>query len=99
MNKFSDFGIEAKNNNFVGDKIRVKKILGKEIIIYAYKIEPTKLFNKKDDCLYLQIGLSGEKHVAFTSGKSLIDVMNKIPKNGFPFTVTIIEEDGRYKFV
>jgi hypothetical protein len=55
MNKYSDFGIETKNNGFLGDKIRVKKILGKEIVIHAYKVEPTKHFNKSDNYLSIQI--------------------------------------------
>lgn len=95
MKKFSDFGLKQDIHNFTGNKIAISKILNREIIVHDYKIEDSNFSGK---CLYLQIEYNTEKRVVFTGSKYLLDVIEKIPKTGFPFNTIIIEEDGRFEF-
>lgn len=100
MNTFSQFSIQAPTRGFEGDKIKMSRILNREIVVHDFKIEDSKVFKEKGSgkCLQLQISFSNEKHVVFTSASGLIEVILQIPKNGFPFTTTIIEENDRYIF-
>lgn len=100
MNKFSQFNIKAPVNKFIGDKIKISKILNREIIVYYYKLDDSKIFKEKGTCkcLELQISVDDKKHIIFTSASGLIEVIKQIPENDFPFTTTIIEENDRYIF-
>lgn len=100
MNKFSQFGIEIEENGFVGDKIKMYKIVNKEIVIHDFKIEDSKIYKDRGTCkcLHMQISFNNEKHVVFTSSSGLIDAIQKVPKDGFPFTTTIIQENERLRF-
>ncbi len=100
MNNFSQFNIQASKICFEGDKIKMSRILNKEIIVYHFKIEDSKVFKERGSgkCLQMQIAVNGQKHVIFTGASGLIEVIQKIPETGFPFTTTIIEENDRYKF-
>jgi len=102
MYKFSEFKIETSVKSFQGDKIRMVKILNKEIVIYDFKIEESKVqaFREKGSgkCLQLQISINNEKHVVFTGACGLIEAILQVPEDRFPFTTTIIEENERYKF-
>ena len=63
MNKFSDLGIKLEDTKkLVGDKIKIDKIINREIIVYSYKIEDSKYTGK---CLYMQISLSGTKRIIY----------------------------------
>ena len=95
MQKFSDFGIKSEIKSFTGEKIKVKKILNTEITVLDFKIEDSKYEGK---CLYLQIQKGETKHVVFTSSKYLIQVIEQIKKEQFPFETTIIENDERFEF-
>ena len=96
MNSFSDFGIKIEITGFIGEKIKIAKILGREIIVNHYEIKDSKCFKGK--CLKLQITFNNEKRIVFTSGTDLIVSIERIPKEGFPFTTEIIEENERFKF-
>jgi hypothetical protein len=102
MNRFDQFNITINAKSFVGDKIKISKILGKEIVIHDWKIEDSKVnaFKERgcDKCLHLQISINGEKHIVFTSSCGLLEAIQQVPKTGFPFTTIIIEENDRYKF-
>ncbi len=100
MNKFSQFNIKIASKGFEGDKIKISKILNKEIEVYYYKIEDSKVFRERGTgkCLQLQISFNNEKHVIFTSSSGLIEAIQQIPEKGFPFTTTIIKETDRFKF-
>jgi hypothetical protein len=102
MNRFSQFNIKAPAKGFEGGKIKMSRILNKEIVVHDFKIEESKVqaFREKGSgkCLYLQISFDNEMHVVFTSGSGLIETIQLVPKNQFPFTTTIIEENDRYKF-
>lgn len=100
MRKFSEFNIQTTVKGFEGSKIKMSKILDKEIIVYHFKIGDSKVFKEKGTCkcLQLQISINDEKHVVFTSAGGLIEAIQQIPENGFPFATTIIEENERFKF-
>lgn len=100
MNSFSQFNVAIKNKGFVGDKIKMIKILNREIVVHAYKIDDSKAFKEKGNGKYLclQISFNNEKHIVFTAAGGLQEVIQQIPETGFPFTTTIIEEDERYIF-
>lgn len=97
MKNFKDFGIELTNNGFTGEKIKVKKVLNREIVVHGFKIEKSK-FEGKGNCLYMQIEVDGNKHVLFTGSITLMEQIQKVPQSGFPFTATIVEDNERLKF-
>jgi len=78
-----------------GDKIKTDRILNREIVVETYKLGPSN-FEGKGDRLDLQFTMNGTRHIVFTSGKALIDAIQKVPK--FPFTTTIIKENDYLKF-
>jgi len=100
MKNFSQFNIQPTAKGFEGDKIKMSKILNREIVVHHFKIEDSKVFKEKGSgkCLHLQISFNNEKHIIFTSSSGLIEVIQKIPENGFPFTTTIIQENERFLF-
>jgi len=100
MNRFSDLNIKTTVRGFEGDKIKISRILGKEIIVHHFKIEDSKVFKDRGTCkcLQLQISINDEKHVVFTSASGLIEAITQVPESAFPFTTIIIEENERYKF-
>jgi hypothetical protein len=100
MKAFSEFGITPKPKGFVGNKIKINKIFDKQIIVHDSKIADSKVFkgHGSGKCLCLQISLDGTMHVVFTGSVGLIEAILQIPKEGFPFTTTIREENNRYDF-
>ncbi|MGE8528475.1 hypothetical protein [Chryseobacterium rhizosphaerae] len=97
MNSFKEFNIKPVSVSFVGDKVRINKILNTEIIVHDYKIKDSE---KKPGTKYLtlQISRKNEKEVVFTGSKTLIDMIEQVPKEKFPFTTTIIQEDQMFQF-
>jgi hypothetical protein len=100
MNRFDQFDIKPTAKGFDGDKIKMAKILNKEIIVHTFRIDDSKCFKDRGTgkCLNLQITFNGEKHIVFTSSSGLIDAIQQIPEEGFPFTTTIIQENERFVF-
>ena len=99
MNEFKDFGIKTTSKSFVGDKIKMSKILNKKIAVIDFKMSDSKYTDKGNGkCLQLQIEVSETKHVVFTGSAFLMETIEKIPKEKFPFTTTIVEENERYEF-
>lgn len=95
MNKFSDFGIKVALPAFTGDKVKIDRVLNREIIVHDFKIEISKF---KGNCLYLQIEFNNVRHVLFTGSKALMDAIEQVDKSGFPFTTTIVKENERLEF-
>lgn len=100
MNNFSQFNIKPPDNGFEGEKIKMSKILNREIVVHAFKLTDSKVFTDRGTgkCLQLQISFNSEKHVVFTSSSGLIETIKQVPQSGFPFTTIIIEENERFKF-
>jgi hypothetical protein len=100
MNSFSQFNIKIAAKNFEGDKIKMSKILNRQIVVHAFKIEDSKVFKDRGTgkCLHLQISVNNEKHIVFTGATGLLDAIEKIPNDGFPFSTTIKQDAERYLF-
>lgn len=96
MKSFSDFGIVAKKC-FVGNKIYIENILGKEMIIEFFEIRPSKKTNG-GDCLYMQIKLDDVDHVVFSSSTFLMIPLKQLKDDDFPFKATIVKINQHYEF-
>jgi hypothetical protein len=99
MKQFKDFGITAAVQGFVGDKIKMERILNREVMVCGYKIEVSRFTEKGNGkCLHMQIGIGEQKYVVFTGSKVLMDTIDKIPKYEFPFKTTIIKINDHFEF-
>jgi len=96
MKKFKDLGIKPTlQQGFVGDKIKMERILNRTITVHDFRIEDSKF---KGKYLCLQITLDDTKRVVFTGASALIDTIQRVPKTDFPFVTTIVRELERYEF-
>ncbi len=98
MKNFSEFNIKPKVNAFVGEKIQLQRILNLRVTVVAFKIEPSK---KKagTNLLTLQIEKhDGEKRIVFTGSNVLIDQIERVPKDCFPFETVIKKDNEFYEF-
>jgi hypothetical protein len=100
MNSFSQFNIKSSTKGFEGDKIKMSKVLNREIVVHHFKVEDSKVFKERGSgkCLHLQISINGQKHVIFTSSRGLIESILQVPEAGFPFTTTIVQDSERFMF-
>lgn len=84
---------------FIGDKIKISKVLNQEIIVHKYKINKSKFENTNSGkCLQLQIELKGEKYVLFTGSKVLAETIQEVPNEGLPFKTIITKEGEIFQF-
>lgn len=95
MKNFKDFNINVKTNTFSGPKIKISRVLNRPITVHDFKIEESNFAGKRVD---MQIEMGGTKHVLFTGSKVLMDMIQRIPKEGFPFETTIVEENQMFMF-
>jgi hypothetical protein len=99
MKQFKEMGITAERKSFVGDKIKLERILNREITVHDFKVEPSKITDKGNGkCLYLQIELKDDKHVVFTSSIYLQDMISQVPRSDFPFKTTIVKVNDHFEF-
>ena len=80
MNKFSDFAEEK----FIGEKIKISKVLNKEIEKDGFYIQ-------------MQIEVDDERKVLFTNSSVLKDQLEKY-KDNLPFITTIIQPKKYFSF-
>lgn len=97
IKQFKDFGIKPVSKGFEGDKIKIGRIINREIVVVGYKIEDSK-FEGKGKCLYVQIEIDGDRRVFFTGSNTLMELIQQVPKANFPFKTTIIKENERFEF-
>lgn len=99
MKKFSEFGIKPPNNTFSGEKIKISKILNRNIMVLNFKIDDSKYQkNKSGKCMCLQIEIDGSKRVVFTGSDVLMNMIRQVSKEYFPFECTIIKECEHFEF-
>lgn len=99
MTAFKDLGIKPAEKGFTGDKIKMSKVLNREIKVEAYKIEASKFTDKGNGKrLVLQVIVDDKQHIIITGSTYLMDAINQVPKDKFPFTTTIVEEMERFEF-
>lgn len=95
---FKDLNIEPiEETGFKGDKIKMDRILNRQILIHKFEIKPSKFDDGKR--LDLQIELNGTLHVTWTGSNNLMTTIKKIPDTAFPVETTIEKKDnGSYAF-
>lgn len=97
MRKFSDLKIKPKLHSFVGDKISLSRLFNLEITVHDYLIEPS---TKKPgtERLKVQIEKDNIMYIFFTGSKVLMQMIKEVPKEAFPFTTTIRNDNGHFEF-
>jgi hypothetical protein len=95
MRNFSDFQIEPEKKGITGDKIKIDRVLNVPIIIHSYQVVPSKFTG---DRLDMQIEKDRTLYLLWTSSKTLIEMIRKVPAEGFPFQATIVKKDERFLF-
>ncbi len=98
MKNFAELGVKVENTTFIGEKISIKKLYNKEIIVEKLKIENSKFEKGNGKCLHLQIVVDGSTRVVFTGSGNLIKQAEKIPFDALPFKTTIIDDNNRLEF-
>jgi|ERR1041385_3879344 hypothetical protein len=99
MKSFKEFNIKTEvEKKFTGDKIKIAKILNREITVLDYKIEPSNYKGGNGMRLVLWIEIEGTKRIVFTGAQQLQKSIEEVPKADIPFKATIIEEDEQYLF-
>lgn len=99
MNNFKQFNIKPESKGFEGDKIKIDRVMNKQIVVEAFKIEDSKYKDKgSGKCLHMQIHVDNTKRVLFSGSSNLMEMIQKVPAEGFPFTTTIVKENDRYCF-
>lgn len=96
MKNFADLNIVVENTSFIGEKIKISKVLNREIIVLDYKIDESKYpKNKSGKVLTLQIKVDNEQRIIFTGSDYLISQIQQVTKEDFPFA-TKIEKNGEH---
>lgn len=95
MKEFKDLGITPTVDHFIGEKIKISKVLNQRIVIERYEINDSKYTNK---VLKLQIKYKDESRVIFTGSKVLMNIIEQINKEDFPFSTTIIKNGESLEF-
>lgn len=100
MKRFSDLNIITHSDSFVGEKIKISKILNRDIVIIGFKIENSKYpKNKSGKCLFLQIELEGAKKVVFSGSDVLISTILQVKREDLPIACSIIQEGEHFEFI
>ncbi len=96
MKRFSDFAEEARPLD--GEKIKIEKVLDREIAIIGYKIGDSKYKESNSPrCLTLQFEFNKERRVLFSGSGVLIEQIEKYGDE-IPFLTTIQKIDKYYTF-
>ena len=99
MKSFKELNIKPTKQQFVGDKIKIMKVLNTEIIVNAFKIEKSQYPKAKaENVMTLQITHQAENKIIFTGSNVLIDQIKQVPEDAFPFKTTIIKNGEHYEF-
>jgi hypothetical protein len=100
MKKFSEFNIKPSVGTFNGKKINFDEIFNIPIVVNAYKIEESKFTgkNRSNNRLQLAIVFNGEERITFTGSEVLMEMIQKVPQDSFPFETVIRKRDKRFEF-
>lgn len=90
MKRFSDFA--ANESKLDGEKIHIRDVMGKPIVVKAFKIISSCVPGKK--CLDMQFEHNGQLHVLFTNSEVLMRQITEY-KEQLPFE-TVIKRINRY---
>jgi hypothetical protein len=99
MKKFGELNIENNHKSMVGEKMKMAKVLNRQIIVHSFRVEKSKYpKNKSGMCLYLQIEIEGVKWVIFTGSDVLLEQIEQVDINDFPFITTIQKNNEYFEF-
>ena len=99
MKQFSSFGIKPPASGLKGDKIKIERLLNRPIIVEKFEIKPSRFLDKGNGkCLHMQIKIGEAEHVVFTGSSVLMDSIQQVDQNDFPFTTTIVKDSDRLMF-
>lgn len=88
MRKFSDFGIKVPDNNmFDVPKVSIADILNCEIEVIDFHTNVTTIHGAGR--YVVKIKYNGTECKFFTDSDRIKQILDMIPKDGFPFTTTI----------
>ena len=98
MKDFSSLGVQLARR-FQGDRIRIEKIEGDEIIVKDYDVKASKMKKEADtdtgnECLYLQLEVQGDDRVLWGNYKFLINQIKQVSKDDLPFRARIVNDHG-----
>lgn len=100
MNKFSDFGEEAKPL-MDGRKVKIEELFDKEIIVLNFRIKNSKYDDAKNPrCLTVQFAFpeNQSEHRIFFSGSSVLMEQLENNKDKLPFSATVKRVGKYYTF-
>lgn len=98
MNKYTD--IKKDSNNLEGTKISIKDILNKNIIIYAFRTLESR-FHSNETIAQFQFAYNENntnRFVCFTSSKAILNDLQTIPLDKFPFSTSVITKTSKNSF-
>jgi len=95
--RFSELGVHVGVESLTGEKIKISKILDKEIMVKAFKVTESK-YDKDKHCLKIQIEISGENKVIFTGSEMLRKQIEQVGEADFPFQTVIKSVEETYQF-
>jgi len=99
MKLFSDLNVPAPTGSFIGEKIKIAKIMNREIVILDSRIDDSKYpKNKSGKVLMLQLEVDAEKRILFTGSDVLIGQIQHVKKEDYPFKATIVKEGEYFQF-
>jgi len=93
--RFSELKIEAPKPAFQGEKLSMNQILNLEIKVHKYEVGPSNFEGKR---LTIQFELDGKLHIVFTASTVLLQTLERIPEDSFPFMTRIVRIDKRFQF-
>lgn len=93
MKDFGEFNITPQTKGLIGDKIGINQVLNMNIVVEKFLINPSN-YKEKGPRLDLQLLFKGIRRVLFISSKGLIDMIKRVPEDGFPFRAKIVKDDS-----
>lgn len=101
MLDFKDLNVIPPDKKFTGTKMPIRKVIDKPIVVHDFKMEPSRYPESSADGnrLVLQFTLNGTEHIVFSNSGVLMNAVKQIDKTKqLPFSTTIVEEFGSFKF-
>ena len=100
MNKFENFNIKSTIGTFDGRKVNFAELFNVPIVVKDYRIEESKFTgkNRSNNRLQISIIFNNDDCIAFSASDNLMEMINKVPKDCFPFETVIKKHDKRFEF-
>lgn len=99
MTNFKDLNIKPTTSALIGDRIEMMDLLGIQVQVKDYSIVPSKYQDRGNGkCLRLELKVNDKDRLLFTGSGVLMELVEKIPKDRFPVTTTIVKKNRRFEF-